>query len=116
MFNQNRTRLLDPSLGCEGEAVKARFFFKPVEFGGFKISVIQLLPNTQKLNGVAVSEPSTDQIIGSHCVLVAGDVCDADVLDTIPGGGSDFCSSTWSLGFMGSSLKRVGVMIVRRGG
>ena len=51
------TRLFDPLLGREDEAVEARLFFNPIEFDGIKTGVVELFPDTEKLDGVAITEP-----------------------------------------------------------
>ena len=54
------TRLFDPLLGREDEAVEARLFFNPIEFDGIKTGVVELFPDAEKLNGVAIAEPVLD--------------------------------------------------------
>ena len=61
----NSVCFLDPLLGGEGKTVESRQLFKPVEFDGFKIRVIQEFPYAQKLDGIAVPDPIPDQIVGS---------------------------------------------------
>ena len=61
----NDACIFNPLLGCKGETVESSLFFKPVEFDGFKIRIIQMLPDSEKLNCVPVSEPISDQIIGT---------------------------------------------------
>src|SRR5690606_10019202 len=73
----------------EGETVQAGLPSKPVEFDGIKIGVIELFPNAQEFNGVAVSQPVSDQVIGAFWILVPSNISNADVLQTIPGFGSD---------------------------
>ena len=46
--------------GDKGKSVQPCFFSKPLEFEGFKIGVIQTLPNPKIFCGVAVSHPIAD--------------------------------------------------------
>ena len=50
-------RALDPLLRSQGEAVEPGLLSNPVEFDGIKIRVVDLLPDSEKLNGVAVAKP-----------------------------------------------------------
>jgi hypothetical protein len=72
------TRCVDPAFGSQDEAVQACLFFNPIEFDGIKTGVVQLLPDAQELDSVAVAEPVGDQVIRPFGVFVAGDVGDAD--------------------------------------
>ena len=53
--NANRAGFFDPLLGGQGEAVESRLNSKPVEFDGFKTGVVEMFPNTQKFQGIAIS-------------------------------------------------------------
>ena len=44
----------DPLLCGEDEAVEAGLLFKPIEFEGFKTRIVQALPDTQELDGIAI--------------------------------------------------------------
>ena len=65
------TRLFNPLLGCEDEAVEAKLFFNPLEFEGIKIGVVELLPNTEKLNGVAITEPVLNEVVSAFGMTAA---------------------------------------------
>jgi hypothetical protein len=41
----------------QNKAVQTGLFSKPIEFDGFKIGVVELLPDAGKLDGVAVAQP-----------------------------------------------------------
>jgi hypothetical protein len=47
----------DPALGSEDKAVEARLFSNPIEFDGIEIGIIQLFPNAEKFDGIAVAQP-----------------------------------------------------------
>jgi hypothetical protein len=50
--------LFDPSLGSQNKAVQTSLFSKPIEFDGFKIGVVELLPDAEKLDGVVAAQPN----------------------------------------------------------
>jgi len=52
-----------PLLWREGEAVQAVAESNPVEFDGFKIQVVEPLPNSEELHGVAVAQPIADDVV-----------------------------------------------------
>jgi hypothetical protein len=54
-------------------------FFKPVEFDGFKIRIVQMLPYPQKLDGIAISQPILDDVVRSARLLGEGVAADLDV-------------------------------------
>jgi hypothetical protein len=56
-------------------------FFKPIEFDGFKIRIIELLPHSQKLNGISVPQPVANQVVRPLRVLETGDISNADILN-----------------------------------
>ena len=39
------------------KTVQTGLFFKPIDFDGFKIEVIDLLPDGEKLDGAVVAQP-----------------------------------------------------------
>jgi hypothetical protein len=41
----------------QNKAVQTGLFSKPIEFDGFKIGFVELLPDAEKLDGVAVTQP-----------------------------------------------------------
>jgi hypothetical protein len=53
--------LLNPLFGRERERIEPGLFSKPVEFHGFKSRVVELFQDTEKLNGVAVTEECTGE-------------------------------------------------------
>ena len=55
----------DPALGCEDKAVEARLFSNPIEFDGIEIGIIQLFPNAEKLDGIAVAQPVLNDVVRS---------------------------------------------------
>ena len=82
--------LFDPLFGRERERVESGLFSKPVEFHGFKIRVVELFPDTEKLNGVAIPDPVPDQIVRAVRVLVPGNIRDADIILIVLHEHSDF--------------------------
>ena len=81
---------LDPLLRGEGETVEAGQFFNPVEFDGIKTRVVDLLPDAEELDGVAVAEPVADEVVTGVRVFVAGDVGQADVILVVDAGEANF--------------------------
>ena len=51
------SRALGPLLGLQGEAVQARHFSNPIEFDGIKTGIVDLFPEAEELEGVAVAQP-----------------------------------------------------------
>jgi len=49
--------LPDPLFRRENETVEPGLFSKPVELDGIKIRVVELFPDTEKFDGVAVPDP-----------------------------------------------------------
>jgi len=70
----------DPALGCEDKAVEARLFSNPIEFDGIEIGIIQLFPNAEKLDGIAIAQPVLNDVVRSLAVLVARNIGYADVV------------------------------------
>lgn len=60
--------------------VEPRLHSNPLEFDGIKTGVVDLLPEAEELEGVAVAQPIADQVVAGVRVLVAGDVGQADVI------------------------------------
>ena len=58
----------------EGEAVQARLDCNSVEFDGIKTRVVELFPDAEELDGIAVSKPIPHEIITSLGILVTSDV------------------------------------------
>ena len=52
---------LDPLSWGEGEAVEAGLIFKGLEFETFKIWVVDLFPDPDEFEGVAISHPTVDE-------------------------------------------------------
>jgi hypothetical protein len=63
-----------PSLGGQNKAVQTGLFSKPIEFDGFKTGVVELLPDTEKLDGVAVAQPVLNDVVGPLRIAVSGNV------------------------------------------
>lgn len=55
-------------------------FSKPIEFDGIKIGIVELFPDAEELNGIAVAEPVLNDVVGPFRVTVAGDVGEGDVV------------------------------------
>ena len=53
---------LDPLLWREDEAVQAGLHSNPVEFDGIKIRIVELFPDAEKLDGIAIAQPIADHI------------------------------------------------------
>jgi hypothetical protein len=67
--------------GCStGKTVESRLLFNPIEFDGIKTGIVDLFPEAEELDGVAVAQPVEDQVIRAFRVFVAGDVGQADVI------------------------------------
>ena len=60
---------LGPMLGGQDEAVETSLRFNPIEFDGIKIRVVDLLPEAEELDGVAVAQPVEDKVVGALGVL-----------------------------------------------
>jgi len=63
-LDAGRTGALDPLLRRERETVEAGLHFNPVEFDGIKTEVVDLLPETEEFEGVAVTQPVADEVCG----------------------------------------------------
>lgn len=72
--------LFDPSLGGQNKAVQTGLFSKPIEFDGFKIGVVELLPDAEKLYGVAVAQPVLNNVVGPLRIAVPGNVGQRNVV------------------------------------
>ena len=57
------TGCFDPLFWSQCKTVEACLFFKPVEFDGFKILIVQIFPDTEKFDGIPIPESVSDQII-----------------------------------------------------
>lgn len=68
---------------------KPCLFSKPVEFDGIKIGVVDVLPDAEEFNGVAVAQPAADQIVAGVRIPVTGDVRQADIVLLIDAGKTD---------------------------
>jgi hypothetical protein len=76
----NGPRALNPLLRREDEAVQPGLNSNPIEFDGVKSRVVEPLPDAQELDGVPISEPVRDEVVGSLCVFETGDVGEANVV------------------------------------
>ncbi len=96
----------DPLLRREGEAVEAGLHSNPVEFDGIKPGVVDLLPEAEEFEGVAVTQPVANQVVAGVRVFVAGDVGQADVILVVDAGETDFAGEHFDFcrhGFSGCS-------------
>ena len=73
-------RRIDPLTWRQDETVETRPVSKPLEFEGFKIGVVEPLPDAQELDGIAVSHPILDNLIGSIRFFVLGNVRQGNVV------------------------------------
>ncbi len=48
---------LGPLLGGQDETVESRLLFNPIEFDGIKTGIVDLFPEAEELEGVAVAQP-----------------------------------------------------------
>jgi hypothetical protein len=98
-----------PFGACEGgidKTVEPGLLFNPIEFDGIKTGIVDLLPEAEELDGVAVSEPVGDQVVRALRVFVAGDVGQADVILVVDAGEADFAGENFDFlrhGFSRSS-------------
>jgi hypothetical protein len=77
--------------GCStGEAVETGLLFNSVEFDGIKTGVVDLLPEAEEFEGVAVAKPVADQAIAGLRVFIAGDVGQADIILVVHAGEANF--------------------------
>src|SRR5664280_2803786 len=90
-----------PLSGSQYKAVESGFVFKPLEFEGFKISVIQPLPYTQIFNGIAVSHPVLDDMIRPIRLFVLRNVRQGNIVINSLGENSDGSSLNFDAGFSG---------------
>jgi hypothetical protein len=72
------------------KAVEAGLHSNPVEFDGIKTGVVDLLPEAEEFEGVAVTQPVADQIVAGVRVFVAGNVGQTDVILVVDAGEADF--------------------------
>ncbi len=77
-FDADGVGFFDPLFGREREAIQPGLFSKPLEFEGFKIGVVQLLPDSKKLNRVTVAQPILDDVVDPIRFFIARDIRDAD--------------------------------------
>lgn len=74
---------LHPLGGRQRETVEARLGFKPLEFDRFEVRVVDLLPNPQKLNGVAIAQPPVENGLVAEAFDHVGE---RDVILVVPRG------------------------------
>ena len=82
-----------PFGACEGgidKAVELGLHSNPVKFDGIKTGVVDLLPETEEFESVAVAQPVADQVVAGVRVFVAGDVGQADGILVVDAGEADF--------------------------
>jgi hypothetical protein len=98
-----------PFGACEGgidKTVEACLTFNPIEFDGIKTGIVDLLPEAEEFDGVAIAQPVEDQVIGALRILVAGDVGQADIILVVDAGESNFAGEDFNFlahGFSRSS-------------
>ena len=61
--NPNSNGFLNPLLGGEGETIQSGLLFNPVEFDGIKVGVVELFPDAEKFQGIAITQPVSDEIV-----------------------------------------------------
>ena len=92
---------INPSFGGQDEAIESRLFFNPIEFDGIKTGVVELLPDAEEFDGVAVAEPVGDEVVRPFGVFVAGDVGKAEVVLPVFGKHGDGCALDRDAGAFG---------------
>jgi len=88
----NGPRRINLALGGENETIESCLFFNPIEFDGIKTGVVELLPDAEKLNGIAIAEPVRDEVVRSFGIFVTGDVGEGNKILLILGKHSDDCA------------------------
>ena len=87
-----------PFGACEGgidKTIEAGLHSNPIEFDGIKIGIVDLLPEAEEFDGVAVAQPIEDQVVRALRVFVAGDVGQADVILVVDAGEADFAGENF---------------------
>jgi hypothetical protein len=79
------TGALVPLFGSQREAVETGLHFNPVEFDGIKTGIVDLFPDSKKLDGIAIAEPIPDEVVGSVWIAESSDVSKADVVRLVLG-------------------------------
>lgn len=74
-------------------------------FDGIKTGVVDLLPDTEELDGVAVAQPVEDEVVSALGVFVSGDVGEADLIVPLDSGEADFAGENFD--FLAHGLVRV---------
>lgn len=69
-----------PLFRRKSKGVKACLTSKGIEFGAFKIWIVELFPYTEIFDGGAVSHPILYYVVCSLCVFISRHVCKADVI------------------------------------
>ncbi len=64
----------------QNKAVQTGLYSKPIEFDGFRIGVVELLPDAEKLYGVAVAQPVLNDVVGPLRIAVPGNVGQRNVV------------------------------------
>jgi hypothetical protein len=93
--------LLDPLLRREGETVQPGLHSNPVEFDGIKLRVVELLPDSEEFDGVAIAQPVADDVVGVVRILEFGDIREADVVLLLFGKDGDGRAPDFDDGFLG---------------
>ncbi len=70
----------DLLLGCENKAVKTGLIFNPIEFDGIKTGVVEVFPDAEKFDCVAIAQPIEVEIISAVRIFVTCDVGKTDVV------------------------------------
>ena len=86
---------LDPLLGGEDKTIEPCLLSNPIEFDGIKTGVVDLLPDTEELDGVAVAQPVEDEVVSALWIFVSGDVGEADVVVPLDSGDADFAGENF---------------------
>ena len=93
--------VFDPLARSQHKAVETCPISKPLEFEGFKIRVIQALPNAKEFHGVPVSHPILDDVIRACRFFVLRNVRERDVVLIPPPNHSDFRAANLDFGIGG---------------
>ncbi len=91
------SRALDPLLGGQDETVEARLLSNSIEFDGIKTGIVNLFPEAEKLEGVAVAQPIANEVVTGFLILIAGNVGQADIILVVHTGEADFAGKDFDL-------------------
>ena len=79
----------DPLSRREHKAVQAGLTSKPLEFEGFEFGIVDVFPDTQKLDRIPVPQPILQNVVGPARIFKPCDVGNADVVIAFAGQESD---------------------------